>query len=270
MCSVLDVSRSGYYAWRRRSPCARYREDQRLLKQVRRLYYDSHEIYGAPRIHQLLAERGVCVGRKRIARLMRHAGLVAKAKRRFRRQGNYGHQYQAGFHRPEATSLTACHQVWVADTTLIKVGERFAYLAAVMDLHSRQIVGWRLGHRNGANLTGRALQTAIDTHRPAAGLVYHSDQGIEYANYAIAATLTRHGYEQSMSRRGNCYDNAHMESFFHTLKTECLHHRAFRCLEELQKELFQYIEAFYNTRRCHSSLGYLSPKEYATQHDKHR
>jgi putative transposase len=270
MCRVLEVSTSGYYAWRSRPESARSLADQRLLRRIRSLYYDSHEVYGSPRIHQLLSVEGVHVGRKRIARLMRGAALVAKSKRRFRRKGHRGDHYLVGFHRPKSTALTACNQLWVADVTYIKQPNGHVYLSAIMDLFSREIVGWHLSRRLGAQIVIQALTKAVQQHNPPSGVVFHSDQGIEYANYALAAVLHNHGFEQSMSRRGNCYDNAHMESFFHSLKTECLHHYRFHDLEQVRTEVFQYIEAFYNTRRCHSSLGFSSPKEYALQHDNHR
>lgn len=270
MCRVLEVSRSGYYAWRRRPECDRAVADRRLLKRIRRIYYDSREIYGYPRIHALLAKDGVQVGRKRIARLMRSAGLVAKAKRRFRPKGHRSDHYLVGHHRPAVETLTDCHQVWVADVTYIKCQQRYVYLSAIMDLYSRQIVGWHLSRKIGAQIVLKALDRAVAQHQPRQGIYFHSDQGIEYANYALSSRLHNYGFCQSMSRRGNCYDNAHMESFFHSLKTECLHHRRFDSLDEVQAEVFQYIEAFYNTRRCHSSLNYLSPNEYATAHVKLR
>jgi transposase InsO family protein len=270
MCRVLEVSSSGYYAWRSRPESARSLADQQLLHRIRRLYYDSNEVYGSPRIHQQLSLQGVRVSRKRIARLMRGAALVAKSRRRFRRKGHRGDHYLVGWHRPKVSALRACNQLWVADITYIKKHDRHVYLSAIMDLYSREIVGWHLSRHLGAQIVIKALAKAVQQHNPPSGVVFHSDQGIEYANYALAAVLHNHGFAQSMSRRGNCYDNAHMESFFHSLKTECLHHCHFYDLEQVRAEVFQYIEAFYNTRRCHSSLGYLSPKEYARQHDNHR
>ena len=263
MCRVLGVSRSGYYAWRSRPESARALEDRQLLAQVRKLHFGSDEIYGSPRIHRLLAEQGVRVGRKRVARLMRRAGLLAKSKRRFKQKAHAGDKYLVEHHRPRVAALTQRNQFWVADITYIRSGSTYAYLAVVMDLFNRQIIGWHLSSRRTALLTTLALTRAIESQRPPRGVVFHSDRGIEYASYVLRTTLTRHGFVQSMSRRGNCYDNAHMESFFHSLKTECLNHFRFGGMEEVRARVFQYIEAFYNTRRPHSSLGYLSPVAYA-------
>jgi putative transposase len=221
---------------------------------------------GAPRIHRLLREEGLRIGRKRVARLMRCNGLVAKSKRRFRPQGEVGKQHLVAFSRPKSEAVTDCNQLWVGDVTYIKCGARYVYLAAVMDFYNRQIVGWHVGHQRGGQLAVMALKRAIERHRPPAGLIFHSDQGIEYANYALRSLLYLYGIQQSMSRRGNCYGNAHMESFFHTLKTECLYHEQLDRLDQAQMLLFQYIDAFYNTRRPHSSLDYLSPEEYQNRH----
>jgi transposase InsO family protein len=202
------------------------------------------------------------VGRKRVARLMRRAGLLAKAKRRFKLKTHAADKYFVEHRRPNAQSITHPNQLWVGDITYIRSGSHHVYLAAVMDLFNRQIVGWHLSSQRSGQLTAVALSRAIEARRPPRGVVFHSDQGIEYASYVLRATLTNHGFVQSMSRRGNCYDNAHMESFFHSLKTECLNHFRFSRIEEIQARVFQYIEAFYNTRRAHSSLGYLSPMAY--------
>lgn len=270
MCRVLEVSRSGYYAWRNRPESLRAQEDRRLLRQIRSHYFGSNGIYGAPRIHYLLAEDGIHVGRKRVARLMRRNGLRAKARRRVKPKGHVADTYLVGLNRPDPAAVKRPDAVWTADVTYIPCGRGFAFLAVVMDLYSRQILGWHLSARRGSQLTIAALKAAIERRRPDAGGVFHSDQGIEYANYPLQRLLELHGFTQSMSRRGNCYDNAHMESFFHSLKTECLHHRRYDNLEMLQRDLFQYIEMFYNRKRPHSALGYLSPAAYQEQHESER
>jgi len=270
MCRVLDVSRSGYYAWRGRPESLRCLEDRRLLARIRRLHYGSDEVYGSPRIHQLLAEDGVRVGRKRVARLMRRAGLLAKAKRRFKSKAHVGDKYLVPRRRPDADGLTAANQVWVADITYIRMGQQHLYLAVVMDLFNRKVVGWYLSQKRDGRLTMEALNRAIRSERPSPGLVFHSDQGIEYASYALRTVLASHGIEQSMSRRGNCYDNAHMESFFHSLKTECLYHYRLTDPGTIERLVFRYIEVFYNRERRHSSLGYLSPQQYQERHDDDR
>lgn len=270
MCRVLEVSRSGYYAWRDRPESLRTLEDQRLLARIRRLHYGSDEIYGSPRIHRLLADDGIRVGRKRVARLMRRAGLLAKAKRRFRSKAHVGDKYRVHRRRPDATKLTGANQIWVGDITYVRMGERHLYLAVVMDLFNRKVVGWYLSQKRDGRLTMEAMNRALQRERPAPGLVFHSDQGIEYASYALRSLLNAHGIEQSMSRRGNCYDNAHMESFFHSLKTECLYHYRLPDPGTIEKLVFRYIEAFYNRERRHSSLGYLSPSAYQARHENDR
>lgn len=270
MCRVLEVSRSGYYAWRNRPESARSLADRKLLARIRRLHYGSDEIYGSPRIHRILAEDGIRVGRKRVARLMRQAGLLAKAKRRFKSKAHLGDKYLVGRRRPDAGALTQANQLWVADITYIRMQHRHVYLASVMDLFNRKIVGWHLSQKRDGRLTREALKNAIRDERPPPGLVFHLDQGIEYASYALRSVLTANGIEQSMSRRGNCYDNAHMESFFHSLKTECLYHYRLTDPATIGKIEFRYIEAFYNRERRHSSLGYLSPLEYQRQHENDR
>jgi transposase InsO family protein len=270
MCRVLEVSRSGYYAWRSRPDSARNLADRRLLSRIRALFYASHETYGSPRIHAELAARGLAVGRKRVARLMRGAGLVAKAKRRFKNRPHGGDHYLVDYRRPKAQAVTASNQLWVADVTYIKAGASHVFLAAVMDLYHREIVGWNLSGNRKADLVVTALRNAVARTRPPRDVVFHSDQGIEYASYALKDLLHRHGFIQSMSRRGNCYDNAHMESFFHSLKTEWLHHQRFERLAQVRGAVFQYIEGFYNTRRSHSSLGYRSPLNYLEIADEQR
>jgi putative transposase len=264
MCRVLQVSRSGYYAWRQRPVSARKMANDKLKDQIKEIYQQSRQTYGSPRIHAELSENGVKCGHNRVARLMREEQLWAKQKGKFKvTTTDSTHDY------PVAPNLlnqdfqaSQPNEKWVSDMTYIPTAEGWLYLAAVMDLYSRRIVGWAMGDTLERWLTITALQMAIDTRHPPPDLLHHSDRGSQYACQDYQALLTKHQMQVSMSRTGNCYDNAPMESFFGTLKTELVHHRHYLTRTEAKTDIFEFIEVFYNRSRRHSALGYQSPMAF--------
>lgn len=262
LCRVLRVTRSGFYAWCHRGPSAHAQRDAQLRVQVRASFDASRGRYGHPRVHRDLAEAGEHVSEKRIARLMREDGLVARARKRFKQTTMSDHD------QPVAANLLdrqfaadGPNQRWVGDTTEFVIGSSGKlYLAAILDLFSRFIVGWAVSAVNDRHLTLKALQMAIKRRCPEAGLLHHSDQGCTYASEDYQVALKAHGITCSMSRRGNCYDNAVMESFFATVKSE--EAERFDSHSEAKMALFDFIEVFYNQRRRHSTLGQISPAEF--------
>jgi transposase InsO family protein len=270
LCRYYGVSRSGFYAWRERGHSARVRVDRRLRQAVVRIHRRSRTAYGSPRVHQALRREGKRVGVKRVARLMREAHIKGRAARIYRRLGKLHRFFERIPNLLQGAPLPQhIDQVWVADLTYLRIGSSWRYLAAVMDLYSRRIVGWALGHAKSLALTTRALQRAIALRRPPAGLVVHSDRGVEYAAYGYQRVLQTHGLRPSMNRPYTCQDNAHMESFFHSLKTELVYARVIASDGALNAMLAGYIERFYNTERLHSSLGYRSPVEFETINCSH-
>jgi transposase InsO family protein len=263
MCAALDLSASGYYAWRSRPESRRAASNRSLINDIRLIHAESSGTYGSPRVHATLRRHGRRVGRSRIERLMRRAGLrgLAALPRRTRTTDSR-HAYPIAPNRLGRNFTTAApNQVWLADLTYIPTGEGWLYLAAVLDLHTRKVVGWAMRETLHTEIATEALSMAIERQRPSPGLIHHSDRGIQYAAEAYRQRLAQSGITPSMSRRGDCLDNAPMESFFHTLKTERVHHRIYRTRAEARRDLFGYIEGFYNSRRLHSSLGYISPAE---------
>jgi transposase InsO family protein len=263
MCRVLGVTRSGYYAWSRRGPSLRGRRDRDLLERIRESYKANRGNYGSPRILRDLRGWNYRTSRKRVARLMRQAGLRARTKRRFRVTTQSKHSL------PVAENLLARdftagapNRVWVSDITYVWTLEGWMYLAVVLDLYHRQVVGWNMQRRLTADLAVDALSKAVLRRRPSEGLVFHSDRGVQYASEAFRAELKKHGMVQSMSRKGDCWDNAVAESFFGTLKRELVYHETYRSRSDARLSVFQYIEGYYNRRRRHSALGYLSPLEF--------
>jgi transposase InsO family protein len=262
LCRILEVSPSGFYAWRSRPESTHAREDRRLSVLIRASFETSRKRYGSPRVHEDLIDQQVRVGRKRVVRLMREGGLVARARKRFKTTTMSDHD------QPVAANLldrrfetAAANERWVGDTTELVVGSSGKlYLAGVLDLYSRFIVGWAVSAVNDRHLTIKALEMALKRRCPDAGLLHHSDQGCTYASQDYQAILSVRGITCSMSRRGNCYDNAVMESFFSTLKSEL--GERFESCGEAKMELFDYIEVFYNQRRRHSTLGQISPAEF--------
>jgi len=263
MCDVLGVSASGYYAWRCRPESARAASNLNLLADVRRLNAQHRGRYGSPRMHAALRAEGRGVSRGRIERLMRRHGIRAAASRRFRPVTTDSHH---GL--PVAPNLieqrfvaSAPNQVWLADLTYVPTGEGWLYLAAVLDLATRKVVGWAMRDHLRTELAAAALLMASQRQRPGPGLIHHSDRGSQYAAGEYRQLLAKAGMKASMSRTGNCYDNAPMESFFHTLKVELVHQRRWATRDEARRDLFAYVEGYYNRQRIHSALGYLSPEQ---------
>jgi putative transposase len=261
LCRHLGVSRSGYYAWQGRPESARKRSDRELTLEVAAVHQESRGTYGSPRVHAELRARGRCVSEKRVARLMRQQGLAARRTRRFVRTTDSNHAHPVAPNVVDRDFLPPKPNcTWAADITYVWTGEGWLYLAVVLDLFSRRVVGWAMGERIDRQLVLRALAMAL-VGRPAPAL-HHSDRGSQYASEDYRRLLEERGITCSMSRRGNCYDNAVVESFFSTLKLELVYTRSFQTREEAYQALFEYMEVFYNRRRRHSALGYLSPAEY--------
>jgi transposase InsO family protein len=264
MCELLGVSRGGYYAWAGRAESARAADDRTLAAEIRAAYEASRGRYGSPRVHAELRARGRRVGRKRVARLMRGMGLAARRRRRFRRTTDSRHAFPIAPNLLERNfTAEAPDRVWLADLTYIWTAQGWLYLAAVLDLYTRRVVGWAMADHLRHELTLAALDMAIVRQRPAPGLVHHADRGVQYAAHGYRARLRRHGMVCSMSRKGDCWDNAPMESFFATLKGELVEAAEYDTRDEARADLFQYIEGFYNRRRLHSGLGYLTPEQKA-------
>lgn len=266
MCRVFGVSRSRYYAQLKAGATKRQREDQALLVDIKAAFAASDQTYGALRIGQDLREQGTRVGKNRIWRLMRQHGLRVKTTKRFKVTTNSDHK------RPVAPNLVkrnfsaeAPDRLWTGDITYIWTTEGWLYLAVILDVFSRRIVGWRMDKRMTDDLVITAFNNALVRRRPAPGLVFHSDRGSQYCSKRFQAVVKGVGGQQSMSGTGCCYDNAITESFFGTLKRELVHHCAFKTRTEAQGRIFRYIEGFYNRRRRHSALGYQAPETYERQ-----
>lgn len=263
LCSVLAVSKSGFYAWRNRAPSTRAKEDARLAVEVVATHKRARGVYGSPRVHADLKARGVRVGKKRIARLMRERGLRARQKRRFRKTTDSAHAFPIAPNLLARDFQTAApNEAWVTDVTFVFTVEGWLYLAVILDLFSRRVVGWAASDVNNRVLALGALEKAVAARRPPPGLLHHSDRGSPYASDDYRAALERHELVASMSRKGDCWDNAVAESFFATLRAELLDHVAHESRAAATADLGDYIETFYNPVRRHSHLGYVSPIEY--------
>lgn len=263
LCRVMKVSRSGYYAWRNRHASTHEQEDEALRGEVLEIFETSNGTYGSPRVHADLAQRGTRVGRKRVSRLMKEQNLRAAPPRRWKRTTDSDHG------KPVADNVLARdftasvpNERWAGDITYLWAGEGWLYLAVVIDLFSRRVVGWAIESHMRAELAGSALRMAIGRRLPGSDLLYHSDQGSQYASDDFQELLKAHGITCSMSRRGNCWDNAVVESFFGTLKTELIYRQPWRSRAEVRTAVIEYIELFYNATRRHSSLGYRSPVDF--------
>lgn len=263
MCRVLDVSVSGYYAWRQRPPSRRQQANAQLLGKIRRIHQQSRQTYGSPRVHAELRAQGVHCGRHRVARLMRQDNLRPKKTwRRVRTTISDPSQPVAPNLLARNFQAARPNQKWVSDITYIPTGEGWLYLAIVLDLYSRKIVGWAMDTSMTSELVVCALRMALAQGPPTDTLLHHSDRGSQYTSAPYRQLLAQHGLLVSMSATGNCYDNAVIESFFGTLKTELIHHCHYHTWKEARSDIFRYIEGFYNRQRRHSSLGYLSPEEF--------
>jgi transposase InsO family protein len=264
---LFGVSRAGYYAWRTRDESARQQQDRKLLVQVRKEFHDSGGTYGSPRVQRALQARGVAVSRRRVERLMREAGLKARVARVYRSKPGRRRMFEKHANLLWREVAQAPGQIWVSDVTYVRVAGRWRFLAMVMDQYSRRLLGWSVGRVRSGELTRAALDQALRRaqHRPR--LIFHSDRGSEYAGATLGDRLRRLCIRQSMTRGGAPGDNAHAESFFHTLKAELVHGTAFTHDHQLQRALRSYMR-FYNFKRLHSELGYRSPAQ--AEHDAQR
>lgn len=264
LCKILEVSSSGYYAWCNRKPCQRKIDDAALLEIIKVIFQATRKTYGSPRIHATLQEQGLQVGENRVARIMRENGLQVLPRRGYRCSTT-----QADPNNTVASNVldrdfkaNAVNEKWVTDVTFVPTDEGWLYLASVLDLYNREVIGWAMSDSNDEALTMRALDMALETNKPPHGLLHHSDRGSNYTSNEYKKALTSCGIILSMSRRGNCWDNAVAESFFATIKKEMIHRYKFTSRREAAAAIFEYIEVFYNRIRKHSQLGYTSPVEF--------
>jgi len=273
MCRLLAVQPSGYYAWTQRKPCGRGRgreaQTLQLIESIRLVHQRSDGRYGSPRVHQALKKQGVVCSRKRVATLMRQAQIRStRHRQRFRirtTDSNHEHPLSANLLNRQF-AREQLNQAWVSDITYVATDEGWLYVASVMDLCSRRIIGWSTADHLRAELVTEALTKAIQQRCPTTeDLLHHSDRGVQYACGQYQAMLAQHGITCSMSRRGNCYDNASMESFFKTFKVELVYQEHYATRAEARRSIYSYIEVFYNRQRLHSSLGYRSPAEYEAE-----
>jgi putative transposase len=264
MCRIYGVTRAGYYAWRTRPRAPRAHENDRLLKKIRLIHHHSECSYGSPRVHAALKRQGECTSENRTARLMRVHQIQARSARLYRHNPAH-HAFFSGVPNHALAQLAdQPNRVWVGDVTYLKAGGVWLYLAVVMDKYSRRIVGWATSKERNAALVIKALNRAVQARRPSPGLIFHSDRGVEYASYVHRDRLAQLGFVQSMNRPNRMNDNAHMESFFHSFKSDQYHGRRFAHCRELIGVVKRYIP-FYNTQRLHSAIGYMAPVSYESQ-----
>jgi putative transposase len=263
MCDVLDVSRSGYYAWQGRPASTRAQDDDELVVAIKAAHELGRGNYGSPRVHRALQKNGKRVGRKRVARLMRREGIVAKRRKKFRitTDSKHADPIAANILNREFNT-TQPNTAWVTDVTYVWTHQGWLYLAAILDLCSRRVVGWATSANNDRELALEALERATTSRRPHPGLLHHSDRGSVYASFDYRKTLSNCAMIPSMSRKGDCWDNAVAESFFATIKGEMLDHQVFETRAEATAAIADYVDAFYNVHRLHSSIGYVSPIEF--------
>jgi len=263
MCEVLHVSRSGYHNYVKRIYIHRENDEIIILEKIKEIHKKSRELYGSPRIYKELRRRGIKINKKRVVRIMQKYGIRAKTRKKFKITTNSNHN------NPVAKDLigqnfktTESNKIWVSDITYIRTREGWLYLSCILDLYSRMIVGWHIDQRQSSSLVTTAIRNALTQRGDNPGIIFHSDRGSQYASKEVRDLLTVYGIIQSMSRKGNCYDNAVMESFFHTLKTELVRFENFQTREEAKMKIFDYIEIYYNRQRIHSSIDYFTPVEY--------
>ena len=267
LCRALGVTRSGYYAWQRRPPSRRAHHDRQLMTQLRLVHAESRHTYGRPRLHRALRARGIRVGEKRVQRLMRAAALAARGRRRFRVTTDSTHGLPVVTNQlARRFAVATPNTVWAADITALWTREGWCYLAVVLDLASRRVVGWAVRPTLETELVLAALHLALGRRRVRPGLLHHSDRGRQYASVAYQALLAAHGITPSMSRVGNCWDNAPLESFFSGLKAELLPQQPWATHRDAHAAIADHIEAFYNRRRLHSALAFRSPADFEAHH----
>ena len=263
MCRVLAVSPAGYYAWRARPESMRGAINRALVATIRVIHRESRETYGSPSIWDALIKQGHGVGEHRVARLMRQEGIRAKTVKKWRATTQSNHRLPVALNTLNRQfTVTQPNRVWAGDITYVWTTEGWLYLAVVLDLYSRLVIGWAMGSRLTVELAEQALTMAVANRAPRAGLLHHSDRGSQYAATSYQHLLGEHGITTSMSRKGNCWDNACVESFFGTLKRELVYHQHYATRENATQDIFEYIEVFYNRKRRHSTLGYDSPAEF--------
>jgi transposase InsO family protein len=263
MCEILEVSRSGYHNYVKRKMSQRQLENRFLLEQIKKIYHKFRGVYGSPRIYKELRKQGLFCNKKRVVRIMRINGIKAKTKRKYKVTTNSKHNYPVAENiLGQNFNTSEVNRIWVSDITYIWTKEGWLYLTCILDLCSRMIVGWFMDTTLSSSLVMTALQKAIIKRGENPGIIFHSDRGSQYASDGVKNFLKKHQMLQSMSRKGNCYDNAVMESFFHTIKSELVSFEQFQKRAEAKMKIFDYIEMFYNRQRSHSSIGYCSPVEF--------
>lgn len=264
MCETFNVSRSGYYAWKKRPASETAQRAESLTAEIEEIHLKRKGVYGSPRVHQELLDRGVSCCVNTVAKLMRNAGIRAKTKKKFIATTNSNHSQPVAENilNRQFDSPQRLNEVWLSDITYIRTDQGWMYLAVVLDLFTRKVVGWSCDDSMTSQLVVDAMQNAIDQERPEGDVLCHSDRGSQYASEQYQKLLKENGFTCSMSRKGDCWDNAPMESFFGTLKKELVHHERYETRVQVRKSLFEYIEAFYNTIRKHSALGYKSPVQF--------
>jgi transposase InsO family protein len=261
LCRLYRVTRAGYYAWKQRPESARREQDRDLLAAIETLFHDSGGTYGSPRLHQALRARGHRISRRRVERLMRIGGWRARVVRIYRRKAGTRRWFGQHPNRVERNVATRPDQIWVGDVTYLPVGGRWWFLVTVLDQYSRRVLSWRLGAVRDARFTRAAVEAALRRRRPEKGLIFHSDRGSEFLGSALRDCLEKHGVHQSVTRGGSPDENAHMESFFHSLKADVIHGERFNSVKDLRRELHRYV-CYYNRKRLHSALSYQSPVDY--------
>lgn len=266
MCQVLKVSKSGFYGWLKTPISSRDVANSQLTVQIKKAHGETKEVYGSRRLCEELNDRGFKCSKNRVAKLMKKNGIRSKRVKKFKATTNSKHNY------PVADNLlnqnfkaSKPNQIWVSDITYIPTGEGWLYLAAIIDLYNRKVVGWAMDSTMKKALVTDALKQAIWRYKPQKGIIHHSDRGSQYASYEYQKALKTHGFITSMSRKGNCYDNACAESFFSSIKTELIYLNSYKTRKEAISSIFEYIEVFYNRVRLHSSLGYKSPEKYTME-----
>jgi len=266
MCQVLEVSRSAYYAWKRRPESVTEQRNRKLLDEIKQIWERSRRLYGSPRITSDLHDQGILCGHNRVARLMKQYNIQAKTKRRFKVTTRSDDKLPVAANIVQRQFYSDLpDRIWLSDITYIRTLQGWLYLAAILDVYSRQIVGWSMDAYLGDQLVLQALRQAVGRRQSTSGLIFHSDRGSQYASNSVRTLLEEQKFIQSMSGKGNCYDNAMMESFFATLKTELVQFETYRTRAEAKQSIFEYIEVYYNRFRKHSALGYRSPAQFEQQ-----